>query len=101
MDIYNPYVNEDRAADTWAGDAGNDFVVLKPYLDEVNAHIAFTAAAYNFGFAPVYRSFNGLDGDEDPSDKGLLAFDGFHPNTAGHALIAQLLRSLGYASTVP
>jgi hypothetical protein len=36
MDIYNPYVNEDQAADTWPNDGGNDFQVLNSYLNEVN-----------------------------------------------------------------
>src|SRR5215471_11233472 len=43
MDIYNPYVNEDRAQDTWPNDQGNDFQVLKPYIEAVNNQIAATA----------------------------------------------------------
>jgi lysophospholipase L1-like esterase len=97
MDVYNPYVNEDRAQDTWPNDQGNDFQVLKPYIDAVNNAIAATASARNVPCARVYLAFNGPNGDIDPSDRGLIAFDGLHPNTSGHRLIADLLRGLGYS----
>ena len=103
MDIYNPYVNVDKASDTWPaeGDAVSDFDVFKPYLDEVNAYIEASSTAHGVLVAPVYYWFNGPGGDEDPGTKGLLAFDDFHPNDRGHALIAGLLRNLGYASVTP
>jgi lysophospholipase L1-like esterase len=94
--IYNPFVNIDRASDTWPDDAGTDFEVLKPYLDEVNNYIASTASAHGIAVADVYQAFNGASGDMDPGDAGLLAFDHFHPGPAGHAVIANLLRALGY-----
>ena len=97
MDVYNPYVNEDRAQDTWPNDQGNDFQVLKPYIDAVNNAIATTATARNIPYARVYLAFNGPNGDIDPSDRGLIAFDGLHPSTSGHRLIADLLRGLGYS----
>ena len=97
MDIYNPFVNEDRAQDTWPNDQGNDFQVLKPYLDVINNQIAATAAARNIPFAQVYMAFNGPNGDIDPNDLGLLSFDDLHPNRRGHRLIAGLLRGLGYS----
>jgi lysophospholipase L1-like esterase len=75
--------------------------VLKPYIDDVNVYILNTATAQNIGCARVYLAFNGPLGTDDPWDKGLLAFDRFHPNDAGHALIAHLLRELGYQSTAP
>ena len=46
MDIYNPYVDEDLAADTWPNDGGNDFQILNGYLDQVNSHIALTSTAH-------------------------------------------------------
>ncbi|HEY7179972.1 MAG TPA: SGNH/GDSL hydrolase family protein [Blastocatellia bacterium] len=97
MDIYNPYVNEDRAQDTWPNDQGNDFQVLKPYIEAVNSQIAATATARNIPYAKVYLAFNGPNGDMDPGDRGLIAFDGLHPNGSGHRLIAELLRGLGYS----
>jgi lysophospholipase L1-like esterase len=97
MDVYNPYVNEDRAQDTWPNDQGNDFQVLKPYIETVNNAIATTATARNIPYARVYLAFNGPNGDIDPGDRGLIAFDGLHPNGGGHRLIADLLRGLGYS----
>ena len=95
MTIYNPFVTEDQNSDSWPNDQGNDFKVLKIYLDQVNGYILSKS-----GGVPVARvdlAFNGIYGDEDPKTKGYIAFDGFHPNTLGHAVIAQALRSLGYA----
>lgn len=101
MDIYNPFVNADKAADTWPGDQGNDFKVLKPYLDEINNYIAATSAASHIPYARVYQAFNGPGGDIDPATRGYLAFDGYHPNTRGHRVIADLFRGLGYAPLRP
>jgi lysophospholipase L1-like esterase len=96
-------VNVDKASDSWplGGDGISDFDELKPYLDEVNAHIAASSASHGVLVAPVYQAFNGVTGDEDPGDKGLTAFDDFHPNGLGHAVIASLLRGLGYATVTP
>ena len=101
MDIYNPYVDEDKVKNSWSvGENENDFMILKSYLEEVNQHIAQTSAGFG-AYAKVYEAFNGPAGDEDPAGKGLLSFDGFHPNRAGHALMAELLRDLGYAPLLP
>jgi lysophospholipase L1-like esterase len=97
MDIYNPYVNEDRARDTWPNDQGNDFQVAKMYLDQINNHIAATSAARNIPCALVYQVFNGPNGNLDAGDRGFIAFDGLHPNGQGHARIAELLSNLGYS----
>jgi lysophospholipase L1-like esterase len=97
MDVYNPYVNEDRAQDTWPDDQGNDFQVLKPYIEAINGQIVSTAASRNIPCARAYLAFNGPNGDIDPSDRGLIAFDGLHPSGSGHRLIADLLRGLGYS----
>jgi lysophospholipase L1-like esterase len=103
MDIYNPFVTIDQASDSWApfGPGHMDFDVFKPYLDDVNAHIVSTSTANGVLVAPVYDSFNGPSHDLDPGSAGLLAFDDFHPNAAGHALIASLLRGLGYTPVTP
>lgn len=97
MDLYNPYINIDKTADTWPNDTGNDFVVLKPYLDEVNNHIAATAASNNIPYAKVYLTFNGSNGETDPSSLGYISTDGFHPNDTGYQKIAELFRALGYS----
>lgn len=89
MDIYNPYV----AADMQAG----RFATVEPYLDQVNNHIADNAKTNNIPVAAVHTAFNGADGTQDPVAMGLIAVDGFHPNDAGHKVIADQLRILGYA----
>jgi lysophospholipase L1-like esterase len=101
MDIYNPFVNEDRAADTWPDDQGNDLQVVKPYLEAVNAHIAATAEANGIRSAQVYRAFNGPSGELDPSDLGYIFIDGYHANGRGHRRMAELLAELGYAPLHP
>lgn len=89
MDIYNPYV----AADMKSG----IFTTVEPYLDQVNNYIHMTAQQNGIPVAAVHQAFNGPNGTEDPGTLGLLAVDGFHPNDAGHKLIADQLRTLGYA----
>jgi lysophospholipase L1-like esterase len=101
MTIYDPFVAEDLAADTFPGDGMNDFQVLKIYLDMVNDYITTQSLMRGVLVAPVYEAFNGPGGNEDPIAKGLISFDGFHPNGKGHALMAFLLRTLGYAAIVP
>jgi lysophospholipase L1-like esterase len=88
MDIYNPYVASDMQAGI--------FSITEPYLDEVNNYIHSTAAAAGIPVANVHAAFNGADGTTDPKTLGLLAVDGFHPNDAGHKVIADQLRALGY-----
>ncbi len=89
MDIYNPYVASDMKAGI--------FTTLEPYLDEVNSHIHANAEANSIPVADVHAAFNGADGTQDPATLGLIAPDGFHPNDAGHKVIADQLRKLAYA----
>ena len=92
MDIYNPYVDEDTTT--------GDFDVLNKYLNDVNGIIHSTESIVPV--ANVYYAFNILNGKVvDPASKGLLAFDGFHPNTLGHARIAAKLNELGYGASIP
>lgn len=95
MDVYNPYVNTDRAANSWPNDGGlNDFQAFKPYIDELNNFIRVSCAARGVPYAKVYVAFNGPTGDIDADDRGLLSFfDGLHPNTAGHTAIATGFRT--------
>lgn len=88
MDIYNPYV----AADTTSG----IFTTIEPYLDQVNSHIQANAQANSIPVAAVHLAFNGSAGTVDPIAAGLIASDGFHPNDAGHKVIADQLRLLQY-----
>jgi lysophospholipase L1-like esterase len=88
MDIYNPYVSSDVQKGI--------FDTVEPYLDEVNAYIHSTAATSGIPVANVHEAFNGSDGRTDPGTLGLIAVDGFHPNDAGHKVIADQLRSLQY-----
>lgn len=88
MDIYNPYVASDMQAGI--------FSITAPYLDEVNNYIHSSAAAAGIPVADVHTAFNGADGTTDPATLGLIAVDGFHPNDAGHKVIADQLRALGY-----
>ena len=100
MDVYNPYVDEDRAADSSQDDGGlNDFEVFKPYIDQINSYIATTATrtGHTIPYARVYQAFNGDNGDVDPARLRYLSLDGLHPNDTGHKVIADLLRNLGYA----
>jgi len=97
MSVYNPYVTEDRGTDTWAQDGGlNDFQVFRIYFEQVNIYMEQVVTAQNISFARVYQHYNGANGKEDPRQKDLISFDGFHPNTRGHAVIAQLLTALGF-----
>lgn len=96
MNLYNPYVNTDKAANTWPNDAGSDFQVFKPYLDDLNTSICSTATANGIPCADVYTQFNGANHDVDPRTYGYISFDGLHPNSKGHAAITGLLRKLCY-----
>lgn len=90
MNLYNPYVKEDMARGT--------FAVLDPYFDQANTHIASSLIRTDISLAPISIAFNGPRGLEDPADKGFIAFDGYHPNAAGHRVIAKQLIQLGLPS---
>ncbi len=89
MDIYNPFVATLKTNGT--------FATVNPYLTQINAHIASSAAANGIPVAQVHTAFNGAAGDEDPIAKGYIALDGVHPNDNGHKVIADAFRTLGYA----
>jgi lysophospholipase L1-like esterase len=57
--------------------------VFEPYLDEVNRHVA-TTAANNIPYAQPHLG------------KEYLGPDGLHPNGSGYEVIADQLRELGY-----
>ncbi len=92
MDLYYPYVGEDRARDTWPNDGGtDDYDEFKPYLADVNGHIARTTSSLGIPMAQVARLFNGPDLERDPEEVGYISVDDFHPNDTGHRVIADLL----------
>jgi lysophospholipase L1-like esterase len=95
MNLYNPYVNEDKLVDS-DGNGRSDFEDLLDSFKHVNEHIGSTTAAAGILCADVALAFNGAASDEDPADKGYIAFDGLHPNDQGHKVMADLLRALGY-----
>ena len=59
--------------------------VFEPYLEEVNRHIAESAAE------------NEIPHVQPPLDKGYITPDGVHPNDEGYEVIAERLRELGYS----
>ncbi len=94
MDMYNPYVNTDRNANTWANDGGlNDYQAFKPYLDELNNYIRTKATLNGIGCAKVSVAFNGPAGDVDAGSRGYISFDALHPNDTGHGVIATEFRT--------
>ena len=95
IDFYNPFVDVDRAISSGDGSV-DDFAIFKKYLEQVNSHIAKSSDAYDIPHTEVYETFNGPNGDEDPSRKGYITSDGVHPSEDGHAAIAQELRKLVY-----
>ena len=61
-----------------------DLRILKPYVEEVNRHIATTAADKGVPYVEVYL------------EEGHVNPDGVHPNDEGYRVIAERLRELGY-----
>jgi lysophospholipase L1-like esterase len=63
--------------------------VFEPYLDEVNRHIATSAAENGIPYAEIHLGGEGMSSD------------GVHPNDRGHWVIAARLRELGYEPLGP
>ena len=59
--------------------------VFKPYLEQVNRHVATTAANNDIPYAQQYLG------------KEYISPDGVHPNDNGYEVIADQLRKLGYS----
>ena len=78
---YTPYIDTEEALDGHSSDDGlDDFRVFKPYLDEVNGHIATMASDNDIPLAEVHL------------DQGYISQDGVHPNDEGYEVIAERLR---------
>jgi hypothetical protein len=59
--------------------------IFKPYVNEVNRHIATTATGHDMPYAQPYL------------EAGYMSSDGVHPNDGGYNVIAGRLRELGYS----
>jgi lysophospholipase L1-like esterase len=82
---HTPKIFVDDAITTWPSEGKiEDFRVLKPYVEEVNNHIATTTADNDVPYVEVYL------------EKGHVNSDGVHPNDEGYQVIAEQLRELGY-----
>lgn len=96
MTTYNPYVRVDRASNS-CPDRGNDFRRLERGATVFNAEMQARLGGPRLSVvvADVFRAFNIKRGRVvDPRAKGLLSFDGLHPNQDGHARVAAEHRPL-------
>jgi hypothetical protein len=59
------------------------------------------ADEYGTAAASWYDAFNGVDHDQDPREKDLIASDGWHQSPEGVAAQAEVLHALGYDPIVP
>jgi lysophospholipase L1-like esterase len=81
---HTPKIFVDDAITTWPSEGKvEDFRVLKPYVEEVNHHIATTTADKDVPYIEVYL------------EKAHVNPDGVHPNDEGYQVIAEQLRELG------
>jgi len=72
----------------------------KSCLLAYNGAIHQVAARYQIPVAAVHHAFNGPRGQEDPADLGYFRND-VRMSPAGDAVVAGLLRDLGYQPRVP
>ena len=93
QDTYQFRVRESKEAGT--------FEVINRYWRDANAHVIEVATRYHIPVARVYDAFMGINGTEDPRDKGLMVVDGFHTTSEGATLMAELFRELGYEPLGP
>jgi len=70
-------------------------------LENYNEAIRWAADERDVPVADIFEAFNGLEHDEDAWEKGLIGDDLAHTTETGQELIAQELRALGYAYSVP
>lgn len=81
-------------------DAFDYFDIRKACFEQYNTIIHTVAEKYGILVVPIYESFNGSSGFENPDDKGFLS-DGLHLSQEGDVVIADLFRERGYAPIVP
>jgi hypothetical protein len=80
-------------------DRGN-FEGKKMCVKAYNDRLHKVASKYDIPVVPLYLAFNGPNGDESPGEKGYFQ-DTSHTNDTGDAIIADLLRELGYEPLAP
>jgi len=93
MDFYYPYVGKDQEKGIYNQN--------KRYWQKFNKSIVQAARKRGIPVATVFAAYNGLDGNDDPVDKGYIASDRLHPSEEGMKVIAEEFRKLGYEYTSP
>jgi lysophospholipase L1-like esterase len=83
---HTPKIFVDDAITTWPSEGKiEDVRSLEPYVEEVNYHIATTAADKDVPYVEIYL------------EKGHVNPDGVHPNDEGYQVVAERLREVGYS----
>ena len=83
---HTPKIFVDDAVTTWPSEGKiEDLRFLMPYVEQMNQHIATTAADRGIPYIEVYL------------EKEHVNPDGVHPNDEGYRVIADRLRELGYS----
>jgi hypothetical protein len=77
-----------------------NFAGRKMCVNTYNDRLHKVAVKYDIPVVPLYLAFNGPNGDESPGEKGYFK-DSSHTNDTGDAIIADLLRELGYEPLAP
>jgi lysophospholipase L1-like esterase len=93
MDFYYPDVGKDQEEGIYKQN--------KRYWLKFNKCIIKSARERNIPVANVFTAYNGLDGNEDPVEKGYIADDRLHPSEDGMDVIAEEFRKLGYGYASP
>jgi lysophospholipase L1-like esterase len=88
MDFYFPYVARYQELGIYQE--------IKEYWIAFSECIISSASGRNIPTARIFLLFNGATGDEDPIEKGWIAWDDLHPNEKGMELIVAEFRKLGY-----
>jgi len=77
-------------------DAGAFEQLKGPAFDQWTQAISGLAAKHGAAAVPTYSACNGPDGDETIPPDYLLPTDSFHFSEAGHKMVADLHRAVGY-----
>ena len=93
MDFYYPYVGKDQEKGIYKQN--------KRYWLKFNKCIIKSARERNIPVANVFTAYNGLNGNEDPVERGYIADDHLHPSEDGMDVIAEEFRKLGYGYASP